>query len=81
MRRESLRLLLLGGLVALSACNPGPNTVSPASRLTYVCNGADNMVSYSACDRPDRFSDRQQMHHDKTGPGGAEPPVGGNHTR
>jgi hypothetical protein len=81
MRRGSLRLLLLGGLVALSACNPGPNTVSPASRLTYVCNGADNMISYSACDRPDRFSDRQQMHHDKTGPSGAEPPVGANHSR
>jgi hypothetical protein len=81
MRRETLRFLLLGVAVALGACSAGPNQVNPTSRLTYACNGADTMVSYSACDRPDHFSDRQQTHHDNRGPGGAEPPVGSDHSR
>ena len=80
MRKEALRFVLLAGLLALCACGTGSNYVNPASRLTYACNGADNMISYSACDRPDRFGDLQQMHeqmhqHDG-GANGPEPPVG-----
>jgi hypothetical protein len=76
MRRESCHVFLLCGFIALGACSNGAYHENPASRLTYQCNGADNMISYSACDRPDH-SDRNEMQHDKPGREGPEPPVGG----
>jgi hypothetical protein len=73
MRTESFRFLLLGGLVVLSACTTGSSYVNPASRLTYACYGAQNMISYSACDRP---SDNKPSQGGAGVHGGMEPPGG-----
>jgi hypothetical protein len=51
LRRRALRIMLLGCLLALGACDLGPPRFDAITARTYECNGADPNAGYSACDR------------------------------
>jgi hypothetical protein len=51
LRRRTLRIMLLGCLLALGACDLGPPRFDAITARTYECNGADPNAGYSACDR------------------------------
>lgn len=51
LHRRPLPIILLGCLLALSACDLGPPRFDAITARTYQCNGADPNAGYSACNR------------------------------
>jgi hypothetical protein len=56
--------LLLGSVLALSACSTGPQHADTQLSQMYKCNGENAMNTYSECDKPNHLSELP-MHHSR----------------